>query len=76
MAIHGHDKENWLKVRDAVAVMLLRLAYRAAEIYREFSGARISGGSEDVMFNLAVRQPVKQHTKALSEAKRASSKHL
>lgn len=56
--------------------MLLRLAYRAAEIYREFSGARISGGSEDVMFNLAVRQPVKQHTKALSEAKRASSKHL
>jgi len=38
-------------------------------IYREVPGARIPGGSEDVMLDLAVRQLVKLYqakTKALS----------
>lgn len=33
------------------------------EIYREVPGARIPGGSEDVMFDLAVRQLVKLYQK-------------
>ncbi|KAH7078182.1 acyl-CoA dehydrogenase/oxidase [Paraphoma chrysanthemicola] len=33
------------------------------KIYREVSGARIPGGSEDVMFDLAVRQLVRQHAR-------------
>lgn len=41
------------------------------EIYREVPGARIPGGSEDVMFDLSIRQLVKlykQQTAALGEA--------
>jgi acyl-CoA dehydrogenase len=41
-------------------------------IYREVPGARIPGGSEDVMLDLAVRQLVKLYqakTKALGESK-------
>lgn len=42
------------------------------KIYREIPAARIPGGSEDVMFDLAVRQLVKQYeakTKALGKQK-------
>lgn len=31
------------------------------EIYREVPGARIPGGSEDVMLDLAIRQMVKRY---------------
>ena len=43
-----------------------------AVIYREVPGARIPGGSEDVMLDLAVRQLVKLYqanTKALGSSK-------
>ncbi|KAL8661157.1 MAG: hypothetical protein Q9202_005872 [Teloschistes flavicans] len=49
----------------------------AERIYREVPGARIPGGSEDVMFDLAVRQLVKNYeanTKALLERPRGSSR--
>ncbi|GIZ44939.1 hypothetical protein CKM354_000812300 [Cercospora kikuchii] len=35
------------------------------KIYREISGARIPGGSEDVMFDLAIRQLVKTYNASL-----------
>jgi len=43
------------------------------KIYRDVMGARIPGGSEDVMLDLAVRQLVKNFQK---EAKKASSSRL
>lgn len=36
-------------------------------IYRDVFGARIPGGSEDVMMDLAVRQLVKNYQKATKE---------
>lgn len=44
-------------------------------IYRDVPGARIPGGSEDVMLDLAVRQLVKNfkdHTKILERPKGSS----
>lgn len=43
-----------------------------SEIYREVPGARIPGGSEDVMFDLAIRQMVKLYTGKLKELKQPS----
>ena len=39
-------------------------------MYREVMGARIPGGSEDVMLDLAVRQLVKQYKKGVAELER------
>lgn len=44
------------------------------EIYREVPGARIPGGSEDVMFDLAIRQMVKLFQGKMKEVK--ASSHL
>lgn len=41
----------------------------AERIYREVMGARIPGGSEDVMLDLAVRQLVKNYQRGLKEVK-------
>lgn len=38
-------------------------------IYREISGSRIPGGSEDVMLDLAIRQLVKNFQTKLKELK-------
>jgi acyl-CoA dehydrogenase len=37
------------------------------KIYRDVMGARIPGGSEDVMLDLAVRQLVKLYEKGLKQ---------
>ena len=42
--------------------------------YREAIGARIPGGSEDVMFDLAVRQLVKNFQKRTKEMETTSSR--
>lgn len=42
------------------------------EIYREVPGARIPGGSEDVMFDLAIRQTVKLYQQKTKELKQSS----
>lgn len=44
------------------------------EIYREVPGARIPGGSEDVMFDLAVRQLVKIFELQTKQLERQTSK--
>ena len=36
-------------------------------MYRETFGARIPGGSEDVMYDLAIRQMVKNYQRVQSE---------
>ncbi|RMD40526.1 hypothetical protein DV735_g4592, partial [Chaetothyriales sp. CBS 134920] len=46
----------------------------AEKIYREVPGARIPGGSEDVLLDLAVRQLVKLYIKALADAELAGTK--
>lgn len=51
------------------------LIHLSAEIYREVPGARIPGGSEDVMLDLAVRQLAKRfkaRTAATPEQKQAA----
>ena len=64
-------------------VRILRLQIRCSSntysvaigLYREVPGARIPGGSEDVMLDLAVRQLVKNYTnqtKVLERAKGSS----
>jgi acyl-CoA dehydrogenase len=40
------------------------------EIYREVPGARIHGGSEDVLFDLGVRQLVKIYKKETEQLER------
>jgi len=42
----------------------------AEKIYREVPGARIPGGSEDVMLDLAVRQLVKNYRRGIEEIER------
>lgn len=47
------------------------------KIYREVPGARIPGGSEDVMLDLSIRQLVKNYkakTKALENSSGSSAK--
>lgn len=44
----------------------------AERIYREVMGARIPGGSEDVMLDLAVRQLVKNYERAGKELDKAA----
>jgi acyl-CoA dehydrogenase len=44
------------------------------EIYREVPGARIPGGSEDVMFDLAVRQLVKLFEVQTKQLERQASR--
>jgi acyl-CoA dehydrogenase len=48
----------------------------AIEIYREVSGARIPGGSEDVMFDLAVRQLLKHYKDNLQRSKSEGASNL
>ena len=43
-------------------------------IYREVMGVRIPGGSEDVMFDLAVRQLVKNFQRKTKELERGTGK--
>ena len=47
-----------------------------AEIYREVPGARIPGGSEDVLLDLGVRQLVKIYKKETELLARGQSSKL
>jgi acyl-CoA dehydrogenase len=46
------------------------------EIYREVPGARIPGGSEDVLFDLGVRQLVKIYKKETEQLERRGHSRL
>lgn len=47
-----------------------------ARIYRDVMGARIPGGSEDVMLDLAVRQLVKNYQKATKDLQKSGGAKL
>lgn len=48
------------------------LTHMIPEIYRDVPGARIPGGSEDVLLDLAIRQMVKNFREKTAKAKGAS----
>ena len=58
MALRRRDRANWLKVSSRTRRIV---GYRLTDeaIYRDVPGARIPGGSEDVLLDLSVRQLVK-----------------
>ena len=65
-------------VESKLVILLRRSSYadNAIEIYREVSGARIPGGSEDVMFDLAVRQLVKHYKHSLRGLEAGGGSHI
>ena len=74
MDIPSLDKEKRLRVRKPPNKPFYSDPNCVTGIYREVMGARIPGGSEDVMLDLAIRQLVKNFQRKLREVETGSPK--